>query len=126
MAGTMTNLFGEQRIQIAGNPLLEGLCNHILQLVDKDPELLTGDQVGIIDRKLTLAMWMEEGLCRILTGDQMEAFMEWAMDPKKCPDPEAISRARRYLAERDMIRLPQKAIQDAERHRQRISTSVRH
>lgn len=120
-----SDMFGEPRIQIPGNPLLEGLCNHLLRLIERDPELLTGDKVGIIDRKLVLAVWMEEGLNQILTGEQMEAFMEWAMDPKKCPDPEAISRARRYIVERDIVRLPKKAIENAEMHRQRISRSVK-
>ncbi len=124
MTGTMTDLFGEQRIQITGNPLLEGLCNHILQLVEKDPELLNGEQVGIINRKLTLALWKDEGLRNVLDSENMERFEGWFMNIKSCPGVEAIERAVRYLSSNDFIRLPKKAIEDAERHRQRISRSV--
>ena len=121
----MTDLFSQTRIIIQGNPLLEGIANHILELVQRNPELLKGDKVGVIDRKLLLAIWFDEGLNQILNSEQWEAFKAWAMNPKTCPDPEAISRARRYLAERDYIRLPKQAIEDAERQRQRISRSVR-
>ena len=124
MTGTMTDLFDEQRIQIAGNPLLEGLCNHILQLVEKDPELLTGDQVGVINRKLTLALWKDEGLMGVLDSDNMERFEVWFRNIKSSPGVEAIERAVRYLSSNDYIRLPKKAIENAEMHRQRISRSI--
>lgn len=120
-----TDLFGEQRIKIAGNPLLEGIANHILDLIARDPGLLDGDKVGDIDRRLTLAIWYENGLRDYIPEDRRDAFAEWFMDPKRCPDDEAISRARRYLAERDYIRLPQKAVQNAEHHRERIARSVK-
>ena len=122
---TMTNLFNEQVIKIPGNPLLEGIANHILELVKENTTLLDGDSVGEIDRKLTLAIWFSEGLGQFIPEDRREAFTNWFINPKNCPDDGAISRARRYLVERDLIRLPQKAIQNAERHRQRISRSVK-
>lgn len=120
-----TDLFGETRITIKENPLLEGLANHILALVKARPELLDGHKVGEIDRKLMLAIWFDEGLNQILTPQLKDAFTEWALNEKSCPNPEAISRARRYLVERDYIRLPKQAIEDAERHRQRIARSVK-
>ena len=120
-----TNLFGEQRIRIEGNPLLQDLCNHILDLVKRQPNLLDGNKVGDIDRKLTLAIWMEEGLWQFIPEDKRAVFELWFMNAKHCPDDESISRARRYLAEKDYIRLPQQAVQDAERHRQRIARSVK-
>lgn len=122
---TMTNLFNEQVIKIPGNPKLEGIANRILELVARDPNLLEGDKVGIIDRKITLALWYDEGLGQYIPEDKREAFADWFSDLRNCPDEEAISRARRYLAERDLIRLPQKAILNAEKQRQNISRSVK-
>lgn len=122
---TMTNLFNEQVIKIPGNPKLEGIANRILELVARAPNLLEGDKVGIIDRKITLALWYDEGLGQYIPEDKREAFAGWFSDLRNCPDEEAISRARRYLAERDLIRLPQKAILNAEKQRQNISRSVK-
>ena len=121
----MDDMFGGPHIIINENPLLAGIANHILELVKEYPELIDGLTVGEIDRKLTLAIWFSEGLNRILTDEQKEQFTTWAMNPKTCPDPEAISRARRYLVEKDYIRLPKQAIETAERHRQRIARSVK-
>lgn len=120
-----TDLFNEPHIHIAGNPLLEGIANHILRLVNEDATLLDGEKMGGIDRKLTLSIWYDSGLGAYIPEDRREAFADWFSNPKNCPDDEAISRARRYLAERDLIRLPKKAIEDAERHRQRIARSVK-
>jgi hypothetical protein len=122
---TQHDLWGEKRIHIPENPLLEGICNHILYLTDRDKGLLDGNSVGEIDRKLTLNIWLDEGLKNFIPEDMREAFAEWFKNPKHRPDEEAISRARRYLAERDLIRLPAKAIQSAEQHRQRIARSVK-
>ena len=122
----MDDMFGKPHIIINENPLLAGIANHILELVKEYPELIDGLSVGEIDRKLTLAIWFSEGLNRILTDEQREQFTTWAMNPKTCPGPEAISRARRYLVEKDYIRLPKQAIETAERHRQRIARSVKY
>jgi len=119
----MPTLFGERHIKIEGNPLLEGIANHILDLVQRNPELLNGKKIGDIDKNITLALWYDEGFGRFVPEDKRGEFEKWFME--HCPDEEAISRARRYLAERDFIRLPQSAVQTAERHRQRISRSVR-
>jgi hypothetical protein len=121
------SFFGDdtQIVRIPSNELLARICNHILELVKRNPDLLDGDKVGEIDRKLMLEIWQEEGLNRILNPEQWEKFSEWAMNPKTCPDPEAISRARRYLLEKDMIRISSTAIKQAEQHRQRIARSVK-
>lgn len=125
MTQPTTDLFGKPRIHIPENPLLEGVCNHILELVGRDPSLLNGDRVGEINRKLALAIWYEEGLKNFVPEDKRDGFAEWFTDPKHRPDEDAISRATRYLARRDFIRLPAKAVADAERQRQRIARSVR-
>lgn len=122
---TQTDLFGKQRVHIEGNPKLEGIANRILELIGQNPALLEGDKVGIIDRKITLALWYSEGLGRFIPEDRREAFADWFSDLRNCPDEEAISRARRYLVERDLIRLPQKAILNAEIQRRNISRSVK-
>ncbi len=121
-----TDLFGEApRISIPNNEMLANLCNHILDLVGRDPSLLDGKTVGNIDRKLMLAIWENNGLLLIVKSGDIERFRGWAMNPKVCVDAEAISRARRYLSEKDFIRLPKTAIEQAERHRQRIARSVK-
>lgn len=122
------DLFGEQvySIQIEGNPLLAGVCRHILDLVSRKPELLDGETVGEIERKLFISIWLDNGLRDLIPNtDQRLAVTKWMQDPRKCIDPDVVSRARRYLVERDKIRLPAKAIQSAEQHRQRIARSVK-
>ncbi len=120
-----SNLFGEPRIRIEGNPLLEGVCNHILELVQRNPELLNGKTVGEIDRQLTLAIWVDNGAKLIVQSGDWQKFSEWVMNQKVCIDAETVGRSRRFLAERDYIRLPQEAIKNAEGHRQRIARSVK-
>ncbi len=119
------NLFNEPQIHIDGNPLLEGVCNHILELVQRQPELLNGKTVGEIDRQLTLAIWADNGAKPIVQSGDWQKFSEWVMNPKACIDAETTGRARRYLLEKDLIRLSQSVIQAAEQHRQRIARSVK-
>ena len=119
------DFFGNTRIQIEGNPLLEMIANHILDLVQREPALLDGEQVGVIDRKIMVALWADDGIREFIPADKWESFKAWATNPKRMVDPEAISRARRYLAEKDYIRLSQTAIKSAEFQRQRIGQSVK-
>ena len=119
------DLFGEKRVSIGGNTPLEQMANQILELVDRIPDLLNGDKVGEIDSKLTLAIWYDSGLGKFIPEDRREAFAEWFSNPKNCANYELISRARRWLLEHDHIRISALAIQDAERHRVRISQSVK-
>ena len=120
-----TDLFGELRISISGNPLLEGIANHILELVGRNPELLDGDKVGQINRKVTLAIYFDSGLLPVLQTGSKENFTEWFMNRKNVPAEEEIARALRYLIQHDYCRISSVAIQDAERHRVRISRSVK-
>lgn len=126
---TVKDLFGEEievQINIDGNPLLASICRQILEITRKRPDLLEGDTVGEIDRKLMIMIWLDNGLRSLLPDiEQRKAITDWMQNTKQCIDPEAISRARRYLQERDKIRLPAKAILNAERHRQRIAKSVK-
>jgi hypothetical protein len=119
------DLFGERRIKIEGNLLLEGIANHILDLYSKDPELLNGDSVGEINRKVTLAIYFDNGLLQVLQSGAKEQFIEWFMNKKLAHTEEEIARALRYLVQNDYLRLPSKALIDAERHRQRIARSVK-
>ena len=120
-----SDLFGETRIHIEGNPLLESVANHILDLVKRDPALLDGDTVGRVDRQIMCALWADDGIREFIPADKWEAFKAWATNPKRMIDPEAISRARRYLLEKDFIRVSSAAIKDAEFQRQRIGRSVK-
>ncbi len=118
------DLFGESpRIRIAGNPLLEGIANHILDLVQRQPELLTGTTVGDINRKVTLAVYWDNGLAGVLGSK--EKFSEWFMNRKLAHTEEEIARALRWLVQNDHCRLPQKAIVTAQLHRERIARSVK-
>lgn len=117
------DLFGDRDIRIPNNPSLESTARLLLRLIDKNAELLDGDKMGDIDRKLRLAVWMDQGLAHILNPEQLGQFQEWAMDPKRCVDPELIRRARQFLLQHDYIRLSATALKDAEQQRSRLSQS---
>lgn len=121
----MPTLFGEKHIKIDGNPLLESIANHILDLVERKPAVQDGDTMAHIDRHLALELWYDEGLGRFIPEDKRAEFEAWFCSPKSCPDYEAITRARRYLQSMDLFRPSAKAVIDAERHRQRIARSVK-
>lgn len=120
------DLFGEERIHIKDNPKLEGIANHILDLYRRLPDyLLNGDSIGEINRKIHLEIMLDGGLRQAI--ETVESFKIWYLDKKSnSVTEEECARALRYLAERDIIRLPMKAVQSAEQHRQRISQSVKH
>lgn len=120
-----TDFWGEKRIHISGNPLLEGIANHILELVNRDPELLNGERVGDINRKVTLAIYFDNGLLPVLRSGSREQFTEWFMNKKLVHTEEEIARALRYLVEHDHCRLPAKAVRQSEVDRYRIARSVR-
>ena len=124
MNTTNIDLFNEKRITIAGNDYLANIATHILRLTDADPSLLTGDTIGEIDRKVTLAMWEDSGLTPLVFAGGREAFRNWYVNSKVNRE-EEINRALRYLISKDFVRVPSKAIQSAEQHRQRIARSVR-
>jgi len=118
------DLFGEQRVHIPDNSPLEREANHILELVARDSSLLNGTTMGQIDRKLLLAVWKDNGMMSAAQTGDWATLEAWAMDTKRCIDPEVVGRARRWLLEHDQIRVPSVAVADAERQRQRIGKSL--
>lgn len=120
---TQNDLFGEPRIQVKGNPVLEKAANHLLLLLqNRERELLNGETVGEIDRRLCAEYWLDEGLRNIIPEDKRQAFVDFML---KATEADVITRARRYLTEQDVIRLPAVAVQNAERHRARIASAMR-
>jgi hypothetical protein len=125
-----TNLWGEEYddpiVRLEDNKYLEKLSNQILNLTKRAPNLLNGDTIGEINRKVMIAVWLDNGLKQqIPDKDLRQAVIEWLKNTKVAISEENSSRAVRYLASRDLIRLPSKAVQEAERHRQRIARSVK-
>ncbi len=113
-------------VKLEDNKYLEKLSNHILGLTKRHPNILDGDTIGEINRKVMLAVWLDNGLERQLPDkDTLKALLEWLKNTKVAIGEENTSRAVRFLASKDLIRLPSKAVQDAERHRQRIARSVK-
>jgi hypothetical protein len=122
-----TDLFGETRISISGNPKLEGIANHILEIKRRVPNLLDGESIGEINRKVHLEIMLDNGLIPVIQSGDTTKFKEWYLNKKLNTDTEEeCARALRYLVEHDYCRLSSKVIQDAERQRQRISNSVKH
>jgi hypothetical protein len=119
-----TDMFGERLITIPCNSYLADIANHILDLTKRDPLLLTGASIGEINRKVTLAVWEDSGLTPLVFAGGREAFRKWFMNAKVNQE-EEVARALRWLSANDHVRLPTKAIQNAEQHRQRIARSVR-
>ena len=121
-----TDLFGEQRIHIEGNPKLEGIANHILALYQRNNHILDGESIGEINRQVHLEVMMDNGLIPVLQSGDTDKFKAWYLDKKCNPDTEEeVARALRYLVSADFIRLKSSVIQKAEQHRQRISRSVK-
>ena len=121
----MENLFGEQQVDMPDNPNLAKAANLILKAVRNSPEILDGNTIGNIDRKLRVAIWLTQGLADILSDEQIERFRLWAQDSSRCIDPELIRRARQYLVQHDHIRLSAEALRDGERQRSRLSGAFR-
>ncbi len=120
------NYYDDPVVKLEDNKYLEKLSNHILGLTKRHPNLLDGDTIGEINRKVMLAVWLDNGLEKqVPDKDTRKALLEWLKNTKVAVGEENTSRAVRYLASKDLIRLPSKAVQDAERHRQRIARSVK-
>jgi hypothetical protein len=117
---TATDFFGSRR-------LLDGIdlprqvlaaAQRILDLTDVNPEMLAGDTMSPIDRRLRLDIWLEDGLYEILTmkrGSIVQAFTRWSLDPNKGLGMESIGRARRWLVEHSVIAVSDAARADAAR-----------
>jgi hypothetical protein len=62
MARIAEDLFGEKSIKVHGDSYLNGIANRIFQLYQHNPDLISGESMGQINRKIHLAML---GLCLI-------------------------------------------------------------
>ncbi len=113
-------------VRLEDNKYLEKLSNQILDLTKRFPNLLDGDTIGEINRKVMIAVWLDNGLTTQIPNKELRAsFVEWLKNTKVAISEENTSRSVRFLAGKDLIRLPSKAVQEAERHRQRIARSVK-
>ena len=110
------------RIIIKDNPVLEKMANRLLEMVERDPTLLNGISMAEVDRKIYANILWEDGLQGIIPADKKQEFMSIVI---KTQDSEVVSRARRELLSRDLIRLSASVIKDAERYRARISGAMR-
>lgn len=120
---TQHDLFDEPHIHIKDNQVLEKAANHLLLLLQgREKELLTGNSVGEIDRRLCAEYWLDEGLRNIIPEDKRQAFIDFML---RATEGDVITRARRFLCEKDHIRLPNKVIVQAERFRARIAGAMR-
>jgi hypothetical protein len=125
-----TDLFGNPlndapTIRLENNRMLEVLANQILDLVNRNPSLLDGDDMGTIDRRLLVSVWLDNGLRELIPDVEQRAKITAWMRTKAATDPDAIGRARRLLVARDLIRVSKAAIIAAESHRERIAKSVK-
>jgi hypothetical protein len=118
----MENLFGEQTVQLEEKKLQE-IANHILDLKRVNPDLLNGHTIGQINRKVTLAIYLDSGLLPILQSGDKDKFSEWFLS-KEAPTEEEIARAIRKLSQIDAIRLPREAVIKAEFHRQHMGHNL--
>jgi hypothetical protein len=119
------DLFGEKRISIPDNPTLEKVATMILNLSDHYPEMFDGNTIGEVDRKIREVVWLENGLYKILTddGDRVKAFEKWNASPQQCVDPDLLTRARRELVSKGIVRLKASAVKQGDREMHRLSRS---
>ncbi len=124
MMQTQTDLFGEERqmVQIKDNMVLERACNRLLELSKQQPELLDGDTMGEIDRKIFAELLWQDCFQSLIKPERKYIFIEAMM---KAPEWDIYSRARRELLSRDLIRVSKKAIASGERFRARIAEAMR-
>jgi hypothetical protein len=112
---------GIHQVQIKDNRVLESTANHILKLTKRFPNLLDGESMKVIYRKILLAIWWDSGLIPSLGS--WDSYSKWVMSDKFI-DPELITRSIRILLQKDLIRVSARAIRDGEQHRQRIVESL--
>jgi hypothetical protein len=122
------DLFGDRRISIPDNPALQRVAEMILNLLPNYPEMIEGDTIGEVDRKIREIVWLENGLYKILTSDdsgedRVKEWEKWNSNPQQCVDAETLRRARQKLVADGIIKLKKSAILQGERERARISKS---
>jgi hypothetical protein len=124
MADTQNDMFGTKRISIPDNPTLERVATMIFDLYENHyPEMFDGKEIKDINRTVRRIVWEENGLAAILMGegDKLAEFEKWHSDSTKCIDPEIITRATRYLVEKDFVRISASAVKSGERQRVRLT-----
>ncbi len=121
-----SDLFDEPHIIIEKNPLLERVANDVLDLVQHRPELLSGDNIGVIDRRISVCLWLDSGLRQILSDVELrKQVTTFLADPQKCVSFDVVSRARRLLVAEDKIRLSKSAIENGIRQKNKVEQSLR-
>ena len=125
---TQTDLFGEaveqNGISIPGNKVLEDSANLVMHLLRYNPNLLDGDNVAKIDRRIFVEAMLESGLRQILIPEQVELFTNFVVNLKGYQERDALGRARRWLLENDKIRISKGAILNAESQKVRIAGAM--
>ena len=116
------DLFGEPRVTIKDNTVLENACNRLLRMVQRDPTLLDGSSMAEIDRRIYGECLWEDGVCNLLSSDKKAEFLKIV---SKTQDSEVLSRARRHLLSEDLIRVSSAAIKSGEQFRARISGAMK-
>jgi hypothetical protein len=124
MARIAEDLFGEKSVKIHGDSYLNGIANRIFQLYQRNPDLINGESMGQINRKVHLAMLEDSGILPIIKSGSIESFRTWYLS-KEYPTEEECARALRVLVSEDFIRLPAKVIKQSEQFRTRISGSLK-
>jgi len=117
-----SDLFGNVRlVDLNDNPVLQRMAERLLDMCQRDPSLLSGDSVGEIDRKISASVWLDDGLSNLIPSDQRQRYFDIMA---KATEGEVITRARRWLTEKDLIRLPASVIRKSEQSRSRISQAM--
>ncbi len=117
-----TDLFGKPRIQIRDNAVLERAANRLFIMCQKTPELLDGDSMGQIDRRIYAEILWEDAFKELIKPDRKQVFIDAVM---KVQESDVYTRARRYLLEHDIIRLKPSVIKKAEQMRSMIEGAMR-
>jgi hypothetical protein len=109
----MLDLFNEKRIVIPDNPTLARVATQVLSLVDRDKDLIAGNDRGLIDKKIVRAVWESDGLNK-------DNYREFLISDKMT-SADTITRAVRYLVSEDQIRLSAGAVRDGANQASRLT-----
>jgi hypothetical protein len=107
------DLFNEKRIIIPDNPTLARVATHVISLVERDKTLIDGNDRGLIDKKIVLAVWESDGL----NGTNYREFLL----SDKMTSADTITRAVRYLVSEDYLRLSAGAVRDGNNQAARLA-----
>jgi len=113
MALSQTDIFNETVITIPDNTTLARVATHLLHLIERDKTLIAGDDRGMIDKKCVLAYWISDGL----TGENFKEFFL----SKKHDAGDTVTRALRFLVEKDYVRLSAAAVKDGVNQASRLA-----